>query len=115
MIQESQRGAYWRLGAPIIHSLRDQTPPLCDPWMLFFSFIIPRHALFGTDIFVSRLDQSDPPTRSGLGLRISNDPFSLVVVVFLYPIHSMYAIYAYIDPSNHPNVGIYGIHGASGL
>ena len=26
----------------------------------------------------------------------------------------MYAIYAYIDPSNHPNVGIYGIHGASG-
>ena len=26
----------------------------------------------------------------------------------------MYAIYAYIDPSNHPNVGIYGIHGVSG-
>ena len=26
----------------------------------------------------------------------------------------MYAIYAYIDPPNHPNVGIYGIHGASG-
>ena len=24
------------------------------------------------------------------------------------------AIYAYIDPSNHPNVGIYGIHGVSG-
>ena len=31
-----------------------------------------------------------------------------------YPIHSMYAIYAYIDPSNHPNVGIYTIHGAFG-
>ena len=31
------------------------------------------------------------------------------------PIHSMYAIYAYIDPPNHPNVGIYGIHGASGI
>ena len=27
----------------------------------------------------------------------------------------MYAIYAYIDPSNHPNVGIYGIHGVSGI
>ena len=26
----------------------------------------------------------------------------------------MYAIYAYIDPPNHPNVGIYSIHGASG-
>ena len=26
----------------------------------------------------------------------------------------MYAIYVYIDPSNHPNVGIYGIHGVSG-
>ena len=31
-----------------------------------------------------------------------------------FPIHSMYGIYAYIDPPNHPNVGIYGIHGASG-
>ena len=28
--------------------------------------------------------------------------------------HSMYGIYAYIDPPNHPNVGIYGIHGVSG-
>ena len=27
----------------------------------------------------------------------------------------MYAIYAYIDPPNHPNVGIYGIHGAFGV
>ena len=26
----------------------------------------------------------------------------------------MYVIYAYIDPPNHPNVGKYGIHGASG-
>ena len=24
-------------------------------------------------------------------------------------------IYAYIDPPNHPNVGIYGIHGVSGM
>ena len=32
-----------------------------------------------------------------------------------YPRHSMYAIYAYIDPQNHPNVGIYGIHGVSGI
>ena len=30
------------------------------------------------------------------------------------PRHSMYAIYAYIDPPNHPNVGKYGIHGVSG-
>ena len=29
------------------------------------------------------------------------------------PRHSMYAIYAYIDPQKHPNVGIYGIHGVS--
>ena len=27
----------------------------------------------------------------------------------------MYAIYAYIDPQNHPNVGVYGIHGVSGI
>ena len=27
----------------------------------------------------------------------------------------MYGIYAYINPPNHPNVGIYGIHGASGF
>ena len=26
----------------------------------------------------------------------------------------MYGIYAYIDPQNHPNVGIYGMHGVSG-
>ena len=26
----------------------------------------------------------------------------------------MYAIYAYIDPPNHPNVGKYAIHGVSG-
>ena len=25
------------------------------------------------------------------------------------------AIYAYIDPQNHLNVGIYGIHGVSGI
>ena len=27
----------------------------------------------------------------------------------------MYAIYAYIDPQTHPNVGIYGIHGVYGI
>ena len=33
--QQSQRGAYWRrIGVPIIHSLRDKTPPLCDPWYI---------------------------------------------------------------------------------
>ena len=36
-------------------------------------------------------------------------------MVDLIPNRSMYAIYAYIDPSNHPNVGIYTIHGASGI
>ena len=30
------------------------------------------------------------------------------------PSYSMYAICAYINPSNHPNVGIYSIHGAFG-
>ena len=30
------------------------------------------------------------------------------------PRHFMYAICAYIDPANHPDVGIYGIHGVSG-
>ena len=33
----------------------------------------------------------------------------------VYPRHCMYAIYAYIDPPNHPNVGIYDIHGVSGI
>ena len=27
----------------------------------------------------------------------------------------MHAIYAYIDPPNHPNVCIHGIHGVSGM
>ena len=31
------------------------------------------------------------------------------------PRHSMYAIYAYIDPPNHANVGTYGIHGVPGI
>ena len=33
------------------------------------------------------------------------------------PIHSMYGIYMclHYNPPNHPNVGIYGIHGASGV
>ena len=31
------------------------------------------------------------------------------------PTRSMCAIYAYIDPPNHPNVGKYGIHGAFGI
>ena len=30
-------------------------------------------------------------------------------------LHSMYGIYAYIDPPNHPNVGIYSIHGVYGI
>ena len=33
----------------------------------------------------------------------------------IFPRRSMYAIYAYIDPSNHPNVGKYDIHGVSGI
>ena len=34
--------------------------------------------------------------------------------VYPNPRHSMSVIYAYIDPSNHPNVGKYTIHGVSG-
>ena len=34
--------------------------------------------------------------------------------MLLYPRHSMYAIYAYIGVVGGFNVGIYGIHGASG-
>ena len=37
-----------------------------------------------------------------------------LLFLVIYPRHSMYAVYAYIDPSNHPNVGIYTIHGVSG-
>ena len=32
----------------------------------------------------------------------------------LYPKHSMYGICTYIETQNHPNVGVYGIHGVSG-
>ena len=41
-------------------------------------------------------------------------PMSVPWIVFGNPKHSMYAIYAHIDPPNHPNVGKYGIHGVSG-
>ena len=34
-----QRHPYWRLGVPIIHSLRDQTPPLCDAWSYMFDHV----------------------------------------------------------------------------
>ena len=36
-------------------------------------------------------------------------------LVHVIPRHSMYAIYACIDPPNHPNVSIYGIHGVFGI
>ena len=54
-------------------------------------------------------------------LRAARTPFhrsteaaSCCVLEQTIPRHSMYAIYAYIDPQNHPIVGIYGIHGVSG-
>ena len=34
--------------------------------------------------------------------------------VFFYPRYSMYGIFTYIYPKNHPNVGKYTIHGVSG-
>ena len=34
--QQSQRGAHWRIGVPIIHSRRDQKPPPCDSWYVLF-------------------------------------------------------------------------------
>ena len=47
------------------------------------------------------------------------DPFSINQppkrLYGFIPRHSMYAIYAYIDPQNHPNVGKYTIHGVSGI
>ena len=36
MSQESQRGAYWRIGVPIIHSLRDSKQLLRDSWSKCF-------------------------------------------------------------------------------
>ena len=38
----------------------------------------------------------------------------MVNAIGTYPKHSMYAIHADIDPSNHPNVGKYDIHGVFG-
>ena len=36
-------------------------------------------------------------------------------LLFVYPRHSVYVyVHAYIDPRNHPNVGIYDRHGVSG-
>ena len=36
-------------------------------------------------------------------------------MAYIYILYIYMHIYAYIDPPNHPNVGIYGIHGASGV
>ena len=54
--------------------------------------------------WLKKLEEKETPLAGWLFL--ANQP---------YPKHSMYAIYAYIDPPNHPNVGKYGIHGAFGL
>ena len=37
------------------------------------------------------------------------------LIQWQYPDTPMYPIYAYIDPPNHPNVDIYGIHGVFGI
>ena len=38
-----------------------------------------------------------------------------MIVDFVIPICSMYGIFTYTYPKNHPNVGKYSIHGASGI
>ena len=45
--------------------------------------------------------------------RVSGLPNRRNTVFLTQTLHGT-AIYAYVDPSNHPNVGIYGIHGVSG-
>ena len=39
---------------------------------------------------------------------------SVNYITVRYPICSMYGIFTYICPNNHPNVGKYTIHGAYG-
>ena len=38
----------------------------------------------------------------------------IYIYISIYPRCSMYGICTYIYPKNHPNVGKYSIHGASG-
>ena len=64
-------------------------------------------------IFVAVLAASSYSTDSCAGMEYPLNKW--VCIIGIMPRHSMYAIYAYIDPPNHPNVGIYGIHGAFGI
>ena len=66
----------------------------------------------------NRALQSTPPrwtSRKSLwdGWSLGRD-FTSPKCFFSGPRRSMYAVYAYIDPPNHPNVGKYGIHGVPG-
>ena len=73
--QESQRGAYWRLGVPIVHSLRDQTPPLCDPWYIYIYVKLSTQPCIGT---VSPNGWSSSPQSLGKEVRrpIPRDPWA---------------------------------------
>ena len=51
-------------------------------------------------------DSSRAASRSWLCERLPSSECGALRVE-AYPRHSMYAIYAYINPPNHPNVGIY--------
>ena len=52
------------------------------------------------------------PPKKGASI---DSPLDVKECPLTIPRHSMYAIYAYIDPSNHPNVGKCTIHGVSGI
>ena len=53
---------------------------------------------------------TDCPAKVRKPLRTVWQPETNIII----PRHSMYAIYTYIDPQNHPNVGKYAKHGVSG-
>ena len=82
-------------------------------WILWTRFLIPGTNPNTTGLPVRTAAPDRPPWQQ--------PPLAVLKAVrhgspkqVVSPRHSMYAIYAYIDPSNHPNVGIYTIHGASG-
>ena len=70
--------------------------------------------------------ESEGPTQNGDGSSHGSESQSCChkayVWVYLHDMNTCIipdttngtAIYAYIDPQNHPNVGRYGIHGVSG-
>ena len=56
----------------------------------------------------------DGSYKSGAPKPLENSNLSNQPSLYSYPRCSMYGIFRYIYPKNHPNVGKYSIHGASG-